>query len=223
MGAGPGGYVAAIRAAQLGLTTVLIERDAVGGLCLNWGCIPSKALLHGADIINLFKVAPQFGIGYSDLRLDLSVAVERSREVVARVVGGVETLLRQNGVTVVRGSARITGVHSLNVYPTNETIHAQNIIVATGARPRSLPNVPIDGKRVLTSREALELRQLPSSIVIVGGGPIGVEFAYFYRSYGTNVTVVEALPRLLPNEDEDVSRQMERSLRAQGIDVRTNT
>ncbi|MPZ48327.1 MAG: dihydrolipoyl dehydrogenase [Dehalococcoidia bacterium] len=223
IGAGPGGYVAAIRAAQLGLKTALIEKDKVGGLCLNWGCIPSKALLYCAEVINLFERAPEFGIGYKDLTVDLSVAVDRSRDIVSKFVSGVETLLGQNKVTLIQGAARVTGPNSISVDPSGETVQAKNIIVAAGGFTRSLPNVPIDGDRVITSREALELRDKPRSIVIVGGGAIGVEFGYLYRSYGTEVTIVEMLPRLVPGEDEDVSRQLERSFKAQNISFRTDT
>jgi dihydrolipoamide dehydrogenase len=221
IGAGPGGYVAAIRAAQLGLKTAIIEKDAVGGLCLNWGCIPSKALLHGAEVLNTVQHAGDWGITYKDLASDLAVAVDRSRGVVEKFVNGVETLLQQNKVTLVRGTARLTGPTSISVQPGGETIEASNILIATGATTRSLPNVPPDGDRVLTSREALELRQTPQSIIIVGGGAIGVEFGYLYRSYGADVTIVELLPHLLPLEDEDISRQIERSFAGMGINIRT--
>jgi len=223
IGAGPGGYVAAIRAAQLGLKTAIIEKDKVGGLCLNWGCIPSKAMLYCAEIVNLVQRGPEFGIGYENLTTDLAVAVDRSREVVQKFVSGVETLLDQNKVTLIRGAAKVTGTNSISVEPGGETLQAKNIIVAAGGFTRSLPNVPIDGDRIITSREALELRDKPASIVIVGGGAIGVEFGYLYRSYGAEVTIVEMLPRLVPTEDEDVSRPLERSFRAQGINVRTET
>jgi dihydrolipoamide dehydrogenase len=223
IGAGPGGYVAAIRAAQLGLKATIVEKEAVGGLCLNWGCIPSKALLHGAEVLNLFQHGAEFGISYKDLTADLAVSVDRSRDVVAKFVGGVETLLQQNKIDLVRGTASITGPTSLRVDPSGETIEAKNIIIAAGGVTRSLPNVPIDGDRVLTSREALELRQKPASIIIVGGGAIGVEFGYLYRSYGAEVTIVEMLPNLVPNEDIDVSRQLERSFAGMGINIRTGT
>jgi dihydrolipoyl dehydrogenase len=223
IGAGPGGYVAAIRASQLGLRTIVIEKEQVGGLCLNWGCIPSKALLHAADVLNLLRHGDDLGISYDNLRADLSVAVDRSRDIVAKFVRGVGTLLAQNGVEVVQGAARFAGPHALAIDPGDRTIDAANVIIATGARTRSLPGLAIDGDRVLTSREALALRQTPASIVIVGGGPIGVEFAYLYASYGAQVTLVEMEARLLPGEDEDVSRQLERSFAAQGIAVRTGT
>ena len=221
LGAGPGGYVAAIRAAQLGLRAALIEKESVGGVCLNWGCIPSKALLHCAELANLFRRGAEFGIGYENLTLDLGVAIDRSRDVVAKMVGGVETLLKQNKVTVIKGTARLMSATSVAVAPDGDVIKAANVIVATGGVSRSLPGVAVDGDRVITSREALELREAPRSIVIVGGGPVGIEFAYLYRSYGAEVVVVEMLPRLLPNEDEDVSRGLERALKAQGIGIRT--
>ena len=221
IGGGPGGYVAAIRAAQLGLSAAVIEKDRVGGLCLNWGCIPSKSLLYSAEVANLFRRGPELGIRFDNLTLDLGVAIDRSREIVERFVRGVETLFKQNQVTLIQGAGRIAGPNSIEV--ADETIQAKNIVVATGAVTRSLPNVTIDGDRVITSREALEARSLPASIIIVGGGPIGVEFGYFYRSYGVEVTVVEFLEHLLPNEDEDISRQLERSFREAGITIRTGT
>lgn len=222
IGAGPGGYVAAIRAAQLGLKAAIVEKDAAGGLCLNWGCVPSKALLAAAELVNLFGRAGEFGITYKDLTADLGIAVDRSREVVTKMVGGVETLLSQNKVTTIHGTARLTGPTTIDVTGAGE-IQAMNIILATGGVARSLPSLPIDGERVITSREALTLRTPPASVVIVGGGPIGVEFAYLYRAYGAEVTVVELLPRLLPNEDEDVSRELERAFTSQGIKVMTST
>jgi dihydrolipoamide dehydrogenase len=222
IGAGPGGYVAAIRAAQLGLKAAIIEKAAVGGLCLNWGCIPSKALLHAADLINLFRRGPEFGISSGELALDLGVSVDRSRDVVARVVSNVETLLRQNGVTLIHGTAKLTGPDSITVSPANQTVEATNIIVATGGRPNIPASIKVDGDRVITSREALALRQRPESIVIIGGGAIGSELGYLYRSYGTRVTIVEIEDHLLPGEDQDVSRALERSFRSQGIEVLTS-
>jgi dihydrolipoamide dehydrogenase len=221
IGGGPGGYTAAIRASQLGMRTVLIERDAVGGLCLNWGCIPSKALLAAADALSVIRRGGEFGIRYDNLSADLGVAVDRSRRIVDGFVQGVEGLLSQNKVEVLRGTARLAGPNTVRVAPGGQTIEARNILIAAGAVTRSLPGITPDGDRILTSREALALRQTPASIVIVGGGPIGCEFAYLYRSYGAEVTLVEMLPRLLPAEDEDVSRQLERSFATQGIAVRT--
>ncbi|MGE0056840.1 MAG: FAD-dependent oxidoreductase, partial [Dehalococcoidia bacterium] len=184
IGSGPGGYVAAIRAAQLGLKAAVIEKDNVGGLCLNWGCIPSKALLYSAELINLFQRGPEFGIGFENLTADLSVSVNRSRDVVARFVSGVEQLFVQNKVTLIKGTATVNSPTSVRVEPSGEIVQAKNIIVAAGGFTRSLPNVAIDGVNIITSREALELRDRPASIVIVGGGAIGVEFGYLYKSFG---------------------------------------
>ncbi|HXH23346.1 MAG TPA: dihydrolipoyl dehydrogenase [Dehalococcoidia bacterium] len=223
IGSGPGGYVAAIRAAQLGLKTAIIEKSEIGGLCLNWGCIPSKALLHSADLVNEIRRATAYGIGYDNLRLDLGVAVDRSREVVTKMVGGVKTLLEQNKVEVIRGTAKLASPTRVTITPENRSIEAANVIVATGAVTRSLPGVPIDGDRILTSREALELKRPPASIVIVGAGPIGAEFGYLYRTFGSEVTIVEMLDRVLPNEDADVSRAVERAFKAQGIAIKTST
>jgi dihydrolipoamide dehydrogenase len=223
IGGGPGGYTAAIRGAQLGLRVALVERESLGGLCLNWGCIPSKALLAGAEALDLMRRASEFSISFDNLTADLAVSVERSRRIVEGFVGGVETLLAQNKVEVIRGAGRLVGPTSVSVEPSGRQVEARNILIATGAVTRGLPGVVPHGDRVITSREALALRRAPSSIVIIGGGPIGVEFAYLYRTYGAKVTLVEMLPRLLPNEDEDVSRQLERSFAARGIALRTST
>lgn len=221
IGGGPGGYVAAIRAAQIGLRTAMVERERVGGLCLNWGCIPSKALLFGAEVSHLLRRSEEIGVSHENLRLDLARAVDRSREVADSVVKGVEFLLRKNRVKVITGGGRLKSRREVAVEPSGEVLEAEQIIVATGGVARSLPGVEIDGRTVMTSREALELRELPGSIAIVGGGPIGVEFAYLYRAYGAEVTVIEMLDHLLPLEDEDVSRQLERSFRGQGISYLT--
>jgi len=220
IGGGPGGYVAAIRAAQLGLKTVVVEKDRIGGVCLNWGCIPTKALLYNAELLHLFQRAGEFGIDFDNLRADLGHAVDRSRQVVEHMVGGVEFLLQKNGVDVVNGAARLVSKSQIAVEPKGELIEADNVIVATGGVTRMLPGVEI-GDVVLTSREALELRNLPQSIIIIGGGPVGVEFAYLYRCYGAEVTVVEMLDHLLPAEDEEISHQLERALQLQGIALMT--
>jgi dihydrolipoamide dehydrogenase len=217
IGGGPGGYVAAIRAAQLGLKAALIEKDRIGGLCLNWGCIPSKALLYNAQVLRLCQNASEFGISFDNLRYDLGFAVDRSRQVADRMVSGVEFLLKKHKVTVIEGSGRLRGRQEIEVSPSGEIVEAENVIIATGAHARALPGVPIDGRTVITSREALELREPPASIVIVGGGPVGVEFAYLYRAYGSEVTVVEMLDRLVPTEDEEISRRLEQAFRKQGI------
>lgn len=221
IGGGPGGYVAAIRAAQLGLKTAVVEEDRVGGLCLNWGCIPSKALLWNAELVHLFRNSDDFGITYDALHIDMAKAIDRSRVVVDRMVKGVEFLLKKNNVPVIAGRGRLKSRTEIAVAPSGEVIEAEHIIVATGAHTRSLPGIEIDGQTVITSREALELRETPESIVIVGGGAVGVEFAYFYRAYGAEVTIVELLDHLLPLEDEEISRQLERSFKQQGIAYKT--
>ena len=222
IGAGPGGYVAAIRAAQLGLKTAIVERDALGGVCLNWGCIPSKALLKNAEVVSYFNRAEEFGLKFDGFSVDFSVAIERSRKVVDRNVRGVNYLLRKNEVEHIVGEATLRGNGVVEVAPEGKRLHAANIIIATGARPRSVPSLPIDGDRVITSKEAIVLSDLPRSIVIVGGGAIGLEFAYLYRMYGVEVTVVELLPRLAPSEDEEISRQVERAFsRRHGVNIIT--
>ena len=221
IGGGPGGYVAAIRAAQLGLKAAVVEQDRVGGVCLNWGCIPSKALLWNAELVHLFRNSEDFGITYDALRIDMAKAIDRSRQVVDRMVKGVEFLLKKHKVAVINGRGRLKSAKEIAVEPAGDVIEADNVIVATGAHARSLPGIEIDGQVIITSREALELRETPQSVVIVGGGPVGAEFAYFYRAYGAEVTVVEQLDHLLPLEDDEISRQLERSFKQQGIAYRT--
>ncbi len=221
VGAGPGGYVAAIRAGQLGFKTAIIEGEALGGVCLNWGCIPSKALLKNAELLSYIHRADEFGFQFDNFHADYSVAMKRSREVVARNIRGVAYLLRKNKVDHIEGNGRLLGNGVVQISPEGREISAKNIIIATGARPRTIPPLPIDGDKIITSRESIVLDQLPSSIVIVGGGAIGVEFAYLYRMYGVEVTVVELLPRLVPNEDQDISQLLERSFSRQGIKVLT--
>ncbi len=221
IGAGPGGYVAAIRAGQLGLKTAIVERDALGGVCLNWGCIPSKSLLKNAEVLSYFQRAEEFGIRLDGFTADYSVAMDRSRKVVDRNVRGVAYLLRKNKVEHIQGAARLRGGGVVSVETDGRQLKAKNIIIATGARPRSVPALPVDGQKVLTSRESIVLGQLPGSIAIVGGGAIGVEFAQIYSSYGVAVTVVELLPRLVPNEDEEISQVLERSFTRRGIKTMT--
>jgi dihydrolipoamide dehydrogenase len=215
IGAGPGGYVAAIRAAQLGLHTVLFERERVGGLCLNWGCIPSKALLRNADVVNLVRDAERWGIHVKDATFDLGAAYDRSRQVVERLVGGVEVLLKENGVEVVSGAASLDGPKTVLCGGTR--YDAKNVIIATGATARMLPGITVDGSVVITSREALARREPPKRTVIIGGGPVGVEFAHLWASYGSSVTIVEMLDRILPLEDPDSGRLLARSFGARGI------
>lgn len=221
IGSGPGGYVAAIRAGQLGLKTAIIEKEELGGVCLNWGCIPSKSLLKNAEIVSYFKRADEFGLKMDNFHADYSVAIDRSRKVVDRNTKGVAFLLDKNKVDHIQGTGKITGIGKVEVSPEGNVIEAKNIIIATGARPRSIPPLPIDGHKIITSRESIVLSDLPDSIVIVGGGAIGVEFAYIYKMYGVQVAIVEMLPRLVPNEDEDISAELERAFKRASIDFMT--
>ena len=221
IGSGPGGYVAAIRAGQLGLKTAIIEKEALGGACLNWGCIPTKALLKNAEIVSYVRRADEFGLKFDGFHADYPTAMARSRRVVDRNTRGVRFLLRKNNVTHIEGAGRLAGPNRVAVEPGGAVIEAKNIIIATGARPRALPALPVDGQRIISSRESIILTDLPKSMAIVGGGAIGVEFAYIYAMYGVDVTIVELLPRLVPNEDADISAQLERSFRGLGIKILT--
>ena len=204
LGAGPGGYVAAIRAAQLGLTTALVERDSVGGVCLNWGCIPSKSLLKNAELIDKVRHGEEYGIFGKELNFDYSVAHKRSRAVVETLTQGIKFLLKKNKVELFYGEAIFDSPNKIKISD-EILISAKNIIISTGARPRSIPGIEIDKEIVITSREALDLQHLPSKIIIIGGGATGVEFAYVFNSYGVDVHIVELLPRLVPNEDHEIS------------------
>ena len=221
LGAGPGGYVAAIRAGQLGMRTAVVERDTVGGICLNWGCIPSKSLLRNAEVLSLIQRADEFGISFDNLHYDFGIAIDRSRQVVQRLTNGVSALLKKNKVDHVKGVGVLKNRNVVEISDTGQALAAKNIIIATGARERDIPSLPVDGKAVITSREALELREVPSRVVIVGGGATGVEFAHIYATYGADVTIVELLPRLIPLEDEELSRHLERSFKKQGIKAMT--
>lgn len=217
LGAGPGGYVAAIRASQLGMTVAVVERDVVGGICLNWGCIPSKALLRNAEVLGLVRQAEEFGISFDNLRYDFGKAIDRSRQVVQHLTGGVDMLLRKNKVEQIKGTGVLKDGGTVEIKETGQTVSADNSIVATGARERDVPGLTVDRRVVITSREALELREVPSSVAIVGGGATAAEFACIYRTYGAEVTIVELMPRLIPNEDEEISSLLEGAFRKQGI------
>ncbi|MCD4739423.1 MAG: dihydrolipoyl dehydrogenase [Anaerolineae bacterium] len=226
IGGGPGGYVAAIRAAQLGMQVTLIERDKLGGVCLNWGCIPTKSLLRNAEVARLLGEGRKFGFNATEVTLDYSVAMKRSRKVSARLVKGVNLLLHKNGVEVLRGQGELVTSHMVAVTLIaggQRTVESEAIIVATGSRARTIPNVTVDGERVLTAREALERRTLPVSAIIIGAGPIGLEFATIWSSYGADVTVVEMQEQILPAEDADAAEQLARSLRRQRIKTHTST
>lgn len=221
LGSGPGGYVAAIRAGQLGLKTAIVERDELGGICLNWGCIPSKALLRNAEVLSLIQHADDFGISFENLKYDFGKAIDRSRDVVDRMTRGVGFLLKKNNVEHVQGNGRLLDSNTVEITDSGRRLSAKNIIIATGTRQRKIPSLPIDNEVVITSRDALELRRVPKRIVIVGGGATGCEFGHIYRTYGAEVTIVELLPRLIPSEDAEISGILERSFRRQGIEITT--
>lgn len=215
IGGGPGGYACAIRAGQLGKKVVLFERESLGGTCLNWGCIPSKALLKNADVLNLVRDAGQWGVSVGEVSADYAAAVDRSRTVVEKMVGGVASLLKGAGVDVVAAEASFK--HKGVLTADGADYNVENVVLATGASTRMLPGAPIDGKTVITSREALALRKVPKRVVIIGAGPVGVEFAHVWASYGADVTLVEMLDDVVPQEDPDVSKQLRRSFGARGI------
>ncbi len=221
IGAGPGGYVAAIRAAQLGMKTAVVERDELGGTCLNWGCIPSKSLIRNAEVVDLFNRAESWGVEVGEVKPDFGVAVDRSRQVVKRMTLGVGYLFKKNNIDLIKGQAVLQSATEIVVEGAEENLTAKTIILATGARPRSIPTLPIDGTLVMTSREALEAKTMPKSAIFVGGGPIGCELAYVYNAYGVDVTIVEVLPHLLPNDDEEIGAEVERSFEKQGIKTMT--
>ena len=227
VGAGPGGYVASIRAAQLGMRVALIERDRLGGICLNWGCIPTKALLQSSQVLSLLRRAEEFGIHVENLRGDFGIAVKRSREKAERLSKGIEYLMRKNKVAVFMGEARFTSAKELEIADrggkTTGSIRAERILLATGSRPRLLPDLTIDGQVVLTSTEAMLRSQAPASMVIIGAGAIGVEFADIYQAYGTAVTLVELLPTILPCEDVEITALLHRALTKKGIKILTGT
>lgn len=221
IGSGPGGYVAAIRASQLGLKSAIVERDKLGGICLNWGCIPSKALLTNARIYRHMREADKWGISVKGLDFDMKKIIGRSRRVADTISKGVAFLMKKNKIDVLQGTAAFQDSQTLSISDPDGkktgSASASHIIIATGARARSVPGVEVDGTKVLTYKHALALEKLPDSVVIIGGGAIGVEFAYFYSSFGSKVTIVEMMDQLLPVEDEEVARELEKSFKKQGI------
>lgn len=220
IGAGPGGYVAAIRAAQLGLRVAVVERDRPGGVCVNWGCIPSKAILKSADLYRQMQNAADFGITVKGLSVDYGQVIRRSRKVAERMSKGVSFLFRKNGIEMIAANAVISS--PTTVKAGDEEIGAKNILVAVGTAVRGLPGIAPDGKTVLTSDDALAQEEMPGSVVVLGGGAVGVEFAYLYRAFGADVTVVEMEDQLLPRTDKDVAKELEKSFRKQGIRVLTS-
>jgi dihydrolipoamide dehydrogenase len=226
IGGGPGGYTAAIRAAQLKMKVALVERDRLGGICLNWGCVPTKALLRNAEILTMFRKAEEWGISYENLKFDFGKIVRRSRGIADRISKGVEYLMKKNAIEHIGGVARLVAPGSVEIQASGKEtrrVSANHVILATGARARTLPGVAIDRRRVITSTEAMSLTSQPASMIIVGAGAIGIEFAYFYNSLGTKVTVVEMMPGILPVEDRELTRALESSLKKQGIDILTET
>ncbi|MBC8046928.1 MAG: dihydrolipoyl dehydrogenase [Fimbriimonadaceae bacterium] len=222
LGSGPGGYVAAIRASQLGMKTAVVEKAELGGICLNWGCIPTKALLKSAQVFEYTKHAADYGITLDNAKADFTSMIKRSRDVAGGMSKGVTFLMKKNKIDVVEGNGKVKKGNTIEVTAadgTKKTITAKHIIVATGARSKELPALKQDGKKIIGYREAMNLPTQPKSMVIVGAGAIGVEFAYFYQSIGTQVTVVEFMNRLVPVEDEDVSKELLRNYKKQGITV----
>ncbi len=221
IGGGPGGYVAAIKASQLGQKTAVVEREHMGGICLNWGCIPTKSLIRNAEVAHLLTEGKTYGFSFDNLQLDYSVAHKRSRQVSGRLVKGIAFLMKKNKIDVIDGLGTLKSATEVEV---NGEVHtAKNIIIATGARARSIPGVEINGKTTLTYHQALELTEAPKSMVVIGAGAIGMEFSYVFNSYGTSVTLVEMLPNVLPLEDEDISKEMEKQIKKAGITAHVGT
>ena len=226
LGSGPGGYVTAIRASQLGMKVAIVERESLGGICLNWGCIPTKALLKSAQVFEYINHAADYGITTSEAKADFDAVVKRSRGVADGMSKGVQFLMKKNKIEVIMGTGKVKAGNKLEVKGADgsqKELSAKHIVIATGARSRELPNLKQDGKKVIGYRQAMVLPQQPKSMVVVGSGAIGVEFAYFYATMGTKVTIVEFMEHVVPVEDEDVSKQLLRSLKKTGIDIMTSS
>ncbi len=219
LGSGPGGYVAAIRAAQLGFKTAIVEKESLGGVCLNWGCIPTKALLKSAQVFEYLKHAEDYGLSVENADKDFTKIVKRSRSVAEGMSKGVQFLMKKNKIDVINGFGTLKTGKKLDV--DGKEYSADHIIIATGARSRELPSLPQDGEKVIGYREAMALKKQPKKMIVVGSGAIGVEFAYFYNAIGTQVTIVEYMPNIVPVEDEEVSKQLERSFKKSGITIKT--
>lgn len=226
IGSGPGGYVTGIRASQLGFKVAIVEKESLGGICLNWGCIPTKALLKSAQVYEYLKHVDSYGLKAKEIDKDFSAIIKRSRDIANGMSNGVKFLMKKNKIDILEGFGKLKSGKKVEVTDANNKVteySADNIIIATGARSRELPFLPIDGKKVIGYRDAMNLPKQPESIIIVGSGAIGVEFGYFYNSMGTKVTIVEFLPNVVPLEDEEVSKQFERSLKKSKIKVMTNS
>ena len=225
LGGGPGGYVAAIRGAQLGLKTCVIDQDKLGGICLNWGCIPTKALLKNAEVYHYIKNADTYGINVGKVSVDFKKNIKRSRDVSNRLSKGIEFLIKKNKITHIQGTGKLTSKTSLEVKnkQKTETIEADKIILATGARPKSFPGMEYDRNRVISFKEAMILDSPPKKMIIIGSGAIGSEFAYYYNEFGTEVHLIEMMDRILPVEDSDVSKEVAKSFKKSGITISTET
>lgn len=228
IGGGPGGYVAAIRAAQLGFKTVVIDKDNLGGICLNWGCIPTKSLLKNAEVFDTIKNhSNDFGIKVEGVSFDFSKIIKRSRDISEKITKNVELLVKKNKVDRIRGFAKLVSKNDISVHDNDgkviESVSADKIIIATGARPKILPNIPVDRKNIITSTEAMNLPEQPKSLIIIGAGAIGIEFAYFYSVLGTKVTIVEMMENILPIEDKEVSETLAKNFKKRGIDIHTSS
>ncbi len=226
LGSGPGGYVTAIRASQLGMKVAIVEKESLGGVCLNWGCIPTKALIKSADVFNYLNHAADYGLKADNVDKDFTAVVKRSRDVADGMSKGVQFLMKKNKIEVIMGYGTLKKGKKIEVKAEDgsiSTVEASHIIIATGAKSRALPSLPQDGKKVIGYREAMTLKEQPKKMIVVGSGAIGVEFAYFYNAMGTEVTIVEYLDRIVPIEDVDVSKQMERSFKKSGIKIMTSS
>ena len=228
LGGGPGGYVAAIRAGQLGLKTVVIDKDRLGGICLNWGCIPTKSLLKNAEIYDTLKNhGEDFGISAKELTFDFAKIIKRSRNISEKITNNVEILVKKNKVDRIKGFGKIVSKNQIDIFDEGakkiQSVSADKIIIATGANPRSVPSIPIDKKNIITSTEAMILPEQPKELIVIGAGAIGIEFAYFYNVLGTKVTVIEMLDSILPIEDKDLSDTLARSFRKRGIEIFTKS
>ncbi len=226
LGSGPGGYPAAIRASQLGLKVAIIEKESLGGVCLNWGCIPTKALLKSANVYDYLKHASEYGITATGVDKDFGGVIKRSRGVADKMSKGVQFLMRKNKIDVVMGYGKLKAKGQIEVTGADgskQIVEGKYVVIATGGRGRILPNLPVDGKKVIGYREAMVLPNQPKSMIIVGSGAIGCEFGYFYNSMGTKVTIVEFLPKIVPVEDDDISKELEKNFKKQGIEIMTNS
>ena len=225
LGSGPGGYVTAIRASQLGFKTAIIEKESLGGVCLNWGCIPTKALLKSAQVFDYINHAEDFGIKVDGVQSDFPAVIKRSRDVADGMSNGIAYLMKKNKIAVINGFGKLKKENVVSVTSDAKTTDysAKHIIIATGARSRVLPNIPQDGKKILGYRDALVLKKAPKKMVVIGSGAIGVEFAYFYNAMGVDVTIVEYLPNIVPLEDKDISKQLQRTFKKSGINILTNS